>query len=220
MSSRIGLLGGTFNPVHNAHLAIAAQAREMLDLDRVVMIPSGDPPHKPPHHLASAKDRYEMVRLAVALNPQFAISDVEVRRSGKSYSIDTVRLLQQEYGRETRLYFLIGLDAFLEFPTWREPETLLTLCCFVVLSRPGLSFLALSSLPLIPRLPEASLLDLDEGRRMRLDAQAGPQSLICLRVTPSHVSASDIRARLARGASTANLLPPVVESYILQHHIY
>ena len=220
MSSRIGLLGGTFNPIHNAHLAIARQARETLHLDRVIMIPSGDPPHKPPDGVASAKARYEMVRLAIAADPSLSISDVEVRRSGKSYSIDTVRLLQQEYGKETRLYFLIGLDAFLEFPTWREPETLLTLCSFVVLSRPGLSFLALSTLPLIPRLPQASLIDLDEGRRVRLDVEAGLQSLICLRVTPNNVSASDIRARIARRASTANLLPPEVESYILQHHIY
>jgi nicotinate-nucleotide adenylyltransferase len=220
VSSRVGLLGGTFNPIHNAHLAIARQVRETLGLDRVVMIPSGDPPHKPPQGLASAKDRYEMVRLALASEPHFGISDVEVRRPGKSYSIDTVRLLQHEYGKETRLYFLIGLDAFLEFPTWREPETLLTLCSFVVLSRPGLSFLALSSLPLIPRLPQASLIDLDEGRRVRLDVQCGLQSLICLRVAPSTVSASDIRARIARGAPTAGLLPPAVESYILQHHIY
>ena len=220
MSSRIGLLGGTFNPIHNAHLAIARQAREMLALDRVVMIPSGDPPHKPSNGLASAKDRYEMVRLALASDPHLAISDVEVRRSGKSYSIDTVRLLQQEYGNETRLHFLIGLDAFLEFPTWHEPETLLTLCSFVVLSRPGLSFQALSTLPLIPRLPQASLTDLDQGRAVRLDVPIGLQSLICLRVAPSTVSASDIRGRIARGASTANLLPPAVESYILQHHIY
>jgi nicotinate-nucleotide adenylyltransferase len=220
VSSRIGLLGGTFNPIHNAHLAIARQAREMLALDRVVMIPSGDPPHKPSNGLASAKDRYEMVRLALASDPHLAISDVEVRRSGKSYSIDTVRLLQQEYGNETRLHFLIGLDAFLEFPTWREPETLLTLCSFVVLSRPGLSFQALSTLPLIPRLPQASLTDLDQGRAVRLDVPIGLQSLICLRVAPSTVSASDIRGRIARGASTANLLPPAVESYILQHHIY
>lgn len=220
MSSRIGLLGGTFNPIHNAHLAIARQAREMLELDRVVMIPSGDPPHKPSNGLASAKDRYEMVRLALASDPHLAMSDVEVRRSGKSYSIDTVRRLQQEYGNETRLHFLIGLDAFLEFETWREPETLLTLCSFVVLSRPGLSFQALSTLPLIPRLPQASLMDLDQGRTVRLDVPIGLQSLICLRVAPSTVSASDIRARIARGASTANLLPPAVESYILQHHIY
>lgn len=205
MSSRIGLLGGTFNPIHNAHLAIARQAREMLELDRVVMIPSGDPPHKPSSGLASAKDRYEMVRLALASDPYLAISDVEVRRSGKSYSIDTVRLLQQEYGSDTKLHFLIGLDAFLEFATWREPQTLLTLCSFVILSRPGLSFQALSTLPLIPPLPQASLMDLDQGRTVRLDVQIGVQSLICLRVPPSTVSASDIRGRIARGASTANL---------------
>ena len=108
----------------------------------------------------------------------------------------------------------------MEFPTWRDPKTLLTLCSFVILSRPGLSFQALSALPLIPRLPQASLMDLDAGRSVRLDVSVGSQSLICLRLPPSNVSASEIRARLAQGTSTANLLPPTVESYILQHHIY
>ncbi|HSF70583.1 MAG TPA: nicotinate-nucleotide adenylyltransferase [Nitrospira sp.] len=220
MSSRVGLLGGTFNPVHNGHLAIARQTREALQLERVVLIPTGDPPHKPLEHLAPAKDRYEMVRLAIGSDPSLSISDVDVRRSGKSYSIETVRLLQQQFGRETTLYFLIGLDAFLELPTWRDPETLLTLCSFVVISRPGLSFQALSTLPLIPRLPQASLVDLDAGRSVRLDTALGQQSLICLRLPPSDVSASEIRAKIAQRISTANLLPPAVESYILQHHIY
>ncbi len=218
--SSVGLLGGTFNPIHNGHVAIARQAREVLALDRVVLIPTGDPPHKPHENLAAAKDRFEMVRLAIASDPSLSISDVEVRRSGKSYSIDTIRLLQQEYGPEARLFFLIGLDAFLEFPTWRDPATLLTLCSFVVLSRPGLSFQALSGLPFIPPIPQASLLELDAGRSVRLDVPVGAQSLICLRLPPNSVSASDIRARIAQGAPTANLLPPVVESYILQHHIY
>jgi nicotinate-nucleotide adenylyltransferase len=218
--SSVGLLGGTFNPIHSGHLAIARQAREALALDRVVLIPTGDPPHKPHEQLATAKDRYEMVRLAIASDPSLSISDVEVRRSGKSYTIDTIRLLQQEYGLATRLFFLIGLDAFLEFPTWRDPETLLVLCSFVVLSRPGLSFQALSSMPVIPRIPQAPLVDLDAGRSSRVDVPVGSQSLICLRLPPSCVSASDIRARIAQGAPTANLLPPVVESYILQHHIY
>ena len=220
MSSRIGLLGGTFNPVHNGHLAIARQTREALQLERVVLIPTGDPPHKPLEHLAPAKDRYEMVRLAIGSDPSLSVSDVDVRRSGKSYSIETVRLLQQQFGKETTLYFLIGLDAFLELPTWRDPETLLTLCSFVVISRPGLSFQALSTLPLIPRLPQASLVDLDAGRSVRLDTALGQQSLICLRLPPSDVSASEIRAKIAQRIPTANLLPPAVESYILQHHIY
>ncbi len=218
--SSVGLLGGTFNPIHNGHVAIARQAREVLALDRVVFIPTGDPPHKPHETLATAKDRFEMVRLAIASDPSLSISDVEVRRSGKSYTIDTIRLLQQEYGPEARLFFLIGLDAFLEFPTWRDPATLLTLCSFVVLSRPGLTFQALSELPLIPPIPQASLVELDTGRSVRLNVPVGTQSLICLRLPPNHVSASDIRARIAQGAPTANLLPPVVESYILQHHIY
>jgi len=218
--SLVGLLGGTFNPIHNGHVAIARQAREVLALDRVVLIPTGDPPHKPHENLAAAKDRFEMVRLAIASDRSLSISDVEVRRSGKSYTIDTIRLLQQEYGPDARLFFLIGLDAFLEFPTWRDPATLLTLCSFVVLSRPGLSFQALSGLPLIPSIPHASLVELDAGRSVRLDVPVGAQSLICLRLPPNSVSASDIRARIAQGAPTAKLLPPVVESYILQHHIY
>ena len=218
--SSVGLLGGTFNPIHNGHVAIARQAREVLALDRVVLIPTGDPPHKPHENLAAAKDRFEMVRLAIASDRSLSISDVEVRRSGKSYTIDTIRLLQQEYGPDARLFFLIGLDAFLEFPTWRDPATLLTLCSFVVLSRPGLSFQALSGLPLIPSIPHASLVELDAGRSVRLDVPVGAQSLICLRLPPNSVSASDIRARIAQGAPTAKLLPPVVESYILQHHIY
>jgi nicotinate-nucleotide adenylyltransferase len=218
--SRVGLLGGTFNPVHNGHLAIARQTRDALALERVVFIPTGDPPHKPHEALASAGARYEMVRLAIASDPSLSVSDVDVRRAGKSYSIDTVKILQEQFGPQTQLYFLIGLDAFLEIPTWRDPETLLSLCSFVVLSRPGLSFQALSALPLIPRLPQASLVDLDAGRSVRLDVSVGAQSLICLRLPPSNVSASDIRARLARGGSAANLLPPTVESYILQHHIY
>jgi nicotinate-nucleotide adenylyltransferase len=218
--THIGLLGGTFNPVHNGHLAIARQTREALALDGVVLIPSADPPHKPLEGVAPAKDRYEMVRLAIGADRSLAVSDVEVRRPGKSYTIDTIRLLQREYGQETGLLFLIGIDAFLDFPQWRDPETLLTLCSFVVISRPGQSFQALSGLPLIPPLPHASLVDLDAGTSLRLDVAVGSQSLICLRLPPSDVSASDIRARIAQGRPTATLLPPAVESYILQHHIY
>ena len=217
---RLGLLGGTFNPIHNGHLAIARQTREALTLDRIVFIPTNDPPHKTHQSLAPAKDRYEMVRLAIESDSAFAISDVELRRSGKSYSIDTVKLLQREYGLQTQLYFLIGLDAFLDFPSWREPGVLLTLCSFVVISRPGLSFQALLTLPLLPFLSQQSLVDLDTGRSSELTVPMGAQSLICLRLPPSDVSASAIRSKIKQGLPTANLLPPTVESYILQHHIY
>ncbi len=217
---RLGLLGGSFNPVHNGHLAIARQTREALGLDQVLFIPTSQPPHKPKGSLAPAQDRYEMVRLAIASDPTLAISDVEIRRPGKSYSIDTVGQLQQEYGAQTRLFFLIGLDAFLDFPSWRNPQTLLGLCSFVVLSRPGLSFRALSTVPMLPPIPYPALADLDAERISRIEAPLGTQGLICLKLPPSPVSASDIRSRLRQGLPVANLLPPLVESYILQHHLY
>jgi len=217
---RLGLLGGSFNPVHNGHLTIARQAREALGLDRILFVPTSHPPHKPTGSLAPSQDRYEMVRLAIASDPTLAISDVEIRRQGKSYSIDTIRLLQQEYGAQTQLFFLIGLDAFLDFPSWRDPLTLLTLCRFVILSRPGLSFRSLSTVPLLPPIPFTSLADLDAGRISRIEAPLGTQGLICLKLPPCPISASDIRARIRQGLPTANLLPPLVESYILQHHLY
>ena len=216
----VGLLGGTFNPIHNGHLEIARQTRDALHLKRIVFIPTGDPPHKHQEDLAPARDRYEMVRLAVASDPSFTVSDIEVRRPGKSYSIDTIRLLLEQYGGSVPLYFLIGLDAFLELPTWRDPAIALTLCSFVVISRPGAFFQALGSLPLIPRIPRQSLVDLDEGSSSRLEVPIGEQALICLRLPPCEVSASDIRTRIKQGRPTANLLPPAVDSYILQHHIY
>jgi nicotinate-nucleotide adenylyltransferase len=217
---RLGLLGGTFNPIHNGHLAIARQSREALGLDRILFIPTGDPPHKSHDNLAPAKDRYEMVRLAIASDPLFSVSDVELRWAGKSYSIDTIRVVQQEYGAETTLFFLIGLDAFLDFPSWREPETLLSLCSFVVISRPGHSFQSLSTMTLLPPLPIESLADLDGDRRSIWEVEIGKQRLICLQLPPSEVSASDIRKRIGQNMPVANLLPPLVESYILHHHLY
>jgi nicotinate-nucleotide adenylyltransferase len=217
---RLGLFGGTFNPIHNGHLAIARQTREALGLDQILFIPTSDPPHKTHDSLAPAKDRYEMVRLAIASNPLFSISDVEFRRAGKSYSIDTIRVVQQEQGADTTLFFLIGLDAFLDFPSWREPEILLSLCSFVVISRPGLSFQSLATMALLPPLPIESLADLDAGRRSIWEVEIGMQRLICLRLPPSEVSASDIRRRIGKKMPVANLLPPLVESYILHHHLY
>ena len=217
---KLGLLGGSFNPVHNGHLAIARQTHEALGLDQVLFIPTSHPPHKPNDSLAPAQDRYEMVRLAIASEPSLAISAVEIRRPGKSYSIDTIRLLQEEYGTQAQLYFLIGLDAFLDFPSWREPRTLLKLCQFVVLSRTGQSFRSLSTVALLPPIPYPSLADLDAGQISRIEAPIGTHGLICLKLPPCAISASDIRTRIRQGLPAANLLPPLVESYILRHHLY
>lgn len=218
---RLGLFGGSFNPIHNGHLAIARQAHEILALDRTLFIPTGDPPHKRDGALAAAQHRLEMVRLAIAGMSDFDLSDIEISRRGKSYSIDTVRELQRHYGPATSLFFLIGLDAFLDLPNWREPDALLAACSFVVISRPGQSFTALATLPFLQDVPLEKLAALDAGTANRLDLPLpSGQAIICLALTPSPISASDIRQRIQRGAMLANLLPPPVESYILHTQLY
>lgn len=218
---RLGLLGGSFNPIHNGHLAIAGYVREKLQLDRVLFIPTGEPPHKRDGSLVPARDRFEMVRIAIAGTPTFDISDIEVQRTGKSYSIDTIRELQRQHGPATELYFIIGLDAFLDFPTWKEPQELLNACRFVVVPRPGQSFQSLTKLSMLPRLDSHALARLDSGNLARLDvAIPSCQGVICLSIPSSSISSSDIRQRIRRGATLANLLPPPVESYILQHQLY
>ena len=221
MHMRLGLLGGSFNPIHNGHLTIARQVHERLQLDRILFIPTGEPPHKQESALAPARDRYEMVRLAIAGTPFFDISDIEVQRKGKSYSIDTIRELQRQHGPATKFYFLIGLDAFLDFPDWKEPEALLSACRFVVISRPEQSFQSLAKFSMLPTLDPHALAQLDAGKMTRLDiAIPSCPGIICLPLPPSAISASDIRQRLLRRTALANELPPLVESYILQHHLY
>lgn len=218
---RLGLFGGSFNPIHNGHLAVARKAHEILALDRTLFIPTGDPPHKRDGALAPAHHRYEMARLAIADTPGFELSDIEISRRGKSYSIDTVRELQRQYGPTTSLFFLIGLDAFLDVPSWREPDALLAACSFVVISRPGQSFQSLTTLPFLRHVSPNQLAPLDTGALDRLDLPLpSGQTIICLPLPPSSISASDIRHRIQRGAVLANLLPPPVESYILRQQLY
>ena len=214
---RIGLLGGTFNPIHTCHLSIAAQTRDRIDLDRVLFIPSGDPPHKPAESLAPAAHRYEMVRLAVESDPTFAVSDVELQPTTKSYSIDTVRTLLAQYGPSAELFFIVGLDSFVEFPTWRKAPELLRLCHFVVVSRSGTSFASLADFPLLSPLDREGLESLDRGRQDRLDIPIpGGTVLILLRLPPCMASASDIRRRVKSGEPLSPLLPTSVESYIIR----
>lgn len=218
---KLGLLGGSFNPIHNGHLALASHVLDKLQLDRVLFIPTGDPPHKRNGSLAPAKARYEMVRLAIAGTPSLGLSDVELLRTGKSYTIDTVRTLQQQCGSSTDLHFLIGLDAFLDFPDWKDPIELLRLCRFVVVPRPGQSFQSLATMPLLPTLERQELAQLDRGESPRLDiALPLSRGIICLPIPPCATSASDIRQRIRSGTTLANLLPAPVESYILRHRLY
>jgi len=217
----IGLFGGTFNPIHNCHLTIAAQIRERLSLDQILFIPAGDPPHKPQDNLAPASHRLEMVRLAIADHPAFAVSDVEVLKSTKSYSIETVRTLRDHYGPAIELSFIIGLDAFLEFPSWRQAPDLLQLCHFAVVSRTGMAFSSLADRPPLPTIPRQALESLDRRTQDRLDVPVpGGTRLTFLRLPPCDISASDIRQKIRSRMSVASLLPASVESYIMAHRLY
>ena len=218
---RIGLFGGTFNPVHRCHLEAATQTQRRLRLDRVLFIPSADPPHKLSMSLAPARQRLEMVRIAIRDMPAFQVSDVEMRRPSKSYSIETVHELQKEFGPEAELFFIIGLDAFLELHTWKQALELLRACHFVVLARPGSTFSSLLKMSLLPSMDRAPLLALDTQRALQVDVPLpGGMSLILLWIPPCYVSASDIRYRITHQLSLSNLLPAPVESYILETHLY
>ncbi len=218
---KLGLLGGSFNPIHHGHLTIAHHVYECLQLSRVLFIPTGDPPHKPDDSLAPATHRFEMVRLAIADTPEFDVSDIELRRTGKSYSIDTVHALQHLHDPSAELFFIIGLDAFLDFPTWKAPQELLRICHFVVVPRPGQSFQTLTAMSLLPRLDPNELTGLDTGVLDRLDiAIPSAPGVTCLALPPCPTSASEIRRRVRNGLPLANMLPSPVEFYILRHSLY
>jgi nicotinate-nucleotide adenylyltransferase len=218
---RIGLLGGTFNPIHCCHLSIAQSVLENVELDRMVFVPSGDPPHKTCEGLAPARHRVEMVRLAIAGTAAFSVSEVEIDRSSKSYSIDTIRLLRTVHGAECEQFFVIGLDAFLEIGSWKEASELIHSIHFVVISRPGSQFVSLSRIPILPRFDPQALAALDGEHERRMDVSLSSTTrLILLRLAPCNISASLIRDRLKHGQSVSNLLPAPVESYILQNNLY
>jgi nicotinate-nucleotide adenylyltransferase len=134
---RIGILGGTFNPIHLGHLAMAQAALDYLNLDCVYFVPSSLPPHKDVKDLASGEDRYEMVKLAIKDNPKFQTSDFEIKKGGRSYSIDTVKFFRTKFSAQDKLYFIIGQDSYNTLSTWKNIDELIKLVEFVVINRPG-----------------------------------------------------------------------------------
>lgn len=217
---KLGLFGGAFNPIHRGHLQVAETVRNHLGLDTVLFIPTGDPPHKPPADFFPASHRLEMVRLAIAPYPYFQLSDIETRRPAKSYSIDTVREIKESSPPETQLVFILGLDAFLDLPGWKDPDLLLATCDFAVVSRPGSLFTSLAKLSFLviedPALLER--LDQSEGEVAAFRLSRG-RTLWALAIPPCPISAKDIRNRLNHRQSLENLLPPPVESYIFKYLI-
>jgi nicotinate-nucleotide adenylyltransferase len=217
----IGILGGSFNPIHNGHLHIANFVYRTLALDRVIFIPTGDPPHKPSASLAPVHHRLKMVKLATESYEHFVVDDREARSPTVSYSVDTVTRLKKEFRSGTQLGFIIGLDAFLEFTSWKQAPRLLEMCHVIVCSRPGVTFAQLQSMSLLPPTPTTILHSLDQQDIPRLDlALSSGNSMTLLSVPPCEVSASQIREQIALQQPIGAWLPPSVESYIIQHEIY
>lgn len=200
--ARIGLLGGTFNPVHQGHLMMAADALDHFALERVLFVPAALPPHKSLSRLADAVHRVSMLRLAVESEPRYDVEIDEIRRGGVSYSVDTVRRLQARYPT-ARLYFIIGGDTLLELRTWKDIGQLLELCEFVTIARPGFAAEKLDS----------AALGLPDPWPARLRSHVVTDHLV-------EISSTDIRQRVARGLSIRHLVPEAVGRYIAEHQLY
>jgi nicotinate-nucleotide adenylyltransferase len=215
---RIGVFGGTFNPIHYGHLRAAEEVREMLAFERVLFVPSGTPPLKT-EGLEDAQKRLEMARLAIAGNKAFEVLDIECRKPKKSYTVETMEVLLKLYdGAE--LYFMLGVDAFLDIPNWWKPEKLMSMVNFAVLARPGRSFIDLLSSPYMA-VEREILKELDGGDRKSLTL--GLKSLkeaVLVKITPLDISSSGIRRSIGEGLSIKYLLPENVESFIISHMLY
>ncbi|MCG2721889.1 MAG: nicotinate-nucleotide adenylyltransferase [Thermodesulfovibrionales bacterium] len=215
---KIGIFGGTFNPVHYGHLRAAEEVRERLALDTVLIIPSRNPPLKT-KDIAPAKHRYEMLKLALRGSKQLNLSDIEFGLKGKSYTVRTIETLQLQY-RNAEFCFILGIDAFLDIPNWWHPERLTALTDFAIISRPGYLFEDLRESPYL-RAGRGILKELDSGKtghhRVEL---ASKRDVLLLPIPPVGISSTEIRRLLWRGRSIKFLLPPEVESYIISNKLY
>lgn len=219
---RIGLLGGTFDPIHQGHLAIAKEIFKKVGLDRILLIPSGRPPHKKFKEILASSHRLAMVRLAVRGQAGLEASDLEVKRPGKSYTIETIKALAKIYPRGTSFFLILGLDAFLDFCSWREHRKIRSRCHMIVVSRPGFRFSNLPQLSFLKSINPEPLKALDRGRRSRYVYPLSPKTeLILFRVRARYdLSATRIRSHVKGGKRLKNRLPKQVKSYIIKHNLY
>ncbi|AQS59933.1 nicotinate-nucleotide adenylyltransferase [Desulforamulus ferrireducens] len=196
----ICLMGGTFDPIHYGHLVVAEEVRQQFSLSKVLFIPAARPPHKTDKIISDPIHRVNMTRLAIASNPYFDVSTLEVERQGLSYTIDTVKEIKKIYGVE-KVYFITGADAVLEILSWKNAEELLSICTFIAATRPGYDLHQLAdTLKLLPKEVLKNILPLE--------------------VPALSISSSDIRRRVKEGKSIKYLLPEAVEQYIFNTKIY
>ena len=199
--NRVGIMGGTFNPIHYGHLVTAQEALKQFNLNKVIFIPTGEPPHKTLAKIASAEDRYLMTVIATASNSNFIVSRIEIDKKGKSYTIDTVRGLRKKYGKGLSLYFITGADAILEILAWKNTEEIITLCSFIAATRPGYDLSRIEDLT-------KKLFNKNEGK------------ISIMEVPALAISSTDIRYRIKSDRSISYLLPEGVCNYILKHGLY
>lgn len=210
----IGIFGGTFNPIHLGHLRAAEEVREGQHLDEIWLVPAAMPPHKQPTALVSPAHRLRMVELAVRDVPGFRVSSLEVERAGPSYTIDTLHAVREQIG-DTRLVFILGSDAFAELHTWKRYAEIFQMCDVVVVTRPPApAQLDSAQIPLAAR--EAFWYDSTSGSFRHESGHV----LRLQRITGLDISAESIRARVADHRSIRFLVPPAVESYIVEHALY
>ena len=210
---RLGILGGTFDPIHFGHLDAADAARAALSLDEILLMPALDPPHRPVDPRATMYQRFALVSLAVADRPAYRVSDMELRRQGPSYTADTLRAFHAEGWRASQLFFILGSDAFAEIATWHEFPSFLDLAQFVVIARPGTTIdTAVAHTPeLRPRVcapPHGGAIDERSTRVFLVEADT------------RDVSSTRIRERLAAAQPIDDLVPAAVARHIIRHHLY
>ncbi|MCL4424886.1 MAG: nicotinate-nucleotide adenylyltransferase [Firmicutes bacterium] len=202
----LGIMGGTFNPIHFGHLAAAEAAREAFGLERVIFVPSGRPPHKDSRQVVAPEHRYLMTLLATLDNPSFEVSRLEIDRPGPSFTIDTLRQLRDQFGESAQLFFVTGADAVAELPKWRDYEQIRALAQIIAVTRPG-----------YPLPVGEGFLDRAPGA----DHSAGGQKpILTLEVPSVAISSHDLRRRVRLGLSLRYLIPDPVRDYIYRNRLY
>jgi nicotinate-nucleotide adenylyltransferase len=215
---KIGIFGGTFNPIHYGHLRAAEEVREKFHLSKIIFIPSKSPPLKT-HELIESEHRYKMTELALSGNGFFEISDIEFKRPGKSFTVQTIEELRRIF-HDMDLYFILGIDSFLEIPTWLQPEKLMSLTDFIIIARPSFRFVDLLLSPYI-NVQRQVLEKLDKAELESYSAALkSKRVIIAMKIPLLDISATEIRKRFREGKSIKYLLPESVESYIIANKLY
>ena len=197
---KVGIMGGTFDPIHNGHLVTAEAVRDAIDLDEVLFIPSARPPHKRDKNVTSPEHRLAMTVLATCSHPNFRVSTIEIMRTGPSYAVDTIDALKKEFGSGTEFYFILGADAALELSTWHHAQELIEKCTFIAATRQGT--------------------DIDIATVEAQFGEVGHGHILRVETPKIEISSTDIRDKIKSGHSIKYLVPDSVEAYIFKEQLY